>query len=99
MNGSVKQAIVYVFNSILFVSGKYGVSRPFYFFIQPTYWFGQQASTWFRFTGSHPTAYTLISQYSDEEGGLSEVSDSDFSEDTGWIPLNLQCSNYNNFQA
>ena len=63
-------------------SGKYGVSRPFYFFIQPTYWFGQQASAWFQFRWSNPKAYTLISQQSDEEG-LSEVSDSDFSEDTG----------------
>ena len=59
------------------------MSRPFYFFIQPTYWFGQQASTWFKFNWSRPAAYTLISQQSDEEGGLSEVSDSDFSEDTG----------------
>ena len=65
-------------------SGKYGVSRPFYFFIQPTYWFGQQASTWFQFRWSNPKAYTLISQQSDEEG-LSEVSDSDFSEDTGTL--------------
>ena len=64
--------------------GKYGVSRPFYFFIQPTYWFGQQASTWFQFRWSNPKAYTLISQQSDEEG-LSEVSDSDFSEDTGTL--------------
>ena len=69
--------------SLLLFLGKYGVSRPFYFFIQPTYWFGQRASTWFSFTRSHPRAYTLISQHSDEEGGLSEVSDSDFSEDTG----------------
>ena len=27
-----------------------------------------------KFTRSHPTVYTLISQHSDEEGGLSEVS-------------------------
>ena len=58
------------------------MSRPSYFFIQPTYWFGQQASTWFRFRWNNPTAYALLSQQSDEEG-LSEVSDSDFSEDTG----------------
>ena len=70
--------------NILMFSGKYGVSRPFYFFIQPTYWFGQQASTWFQFRWSNPSAYALLSQQSDEEG-LSEVSDSDFSEDTGTI--------------
>ena len=39
-----------------------------------TYWFDQQTSTWFKFTRSHPTAYTLISQHSDEEEEPSEVS-------------------------
>lgn len=84
--GTYRVSMVYMhFISILLFSGKYGVSRPFYFFIQPTYWFGQRASTWFDFTMSRRSTanYTLVSQQSDEEAGLSQLSDSDFSEDTG----------------
>ena len=44
------------------------------FFIQSTYWFDQQTSTWFKFTSSHTTAYSLISQHSDDEEEPSEVS-------------------------
>ena len=65
-------------------SGKYGVSRPFYFFIQPTYWFDQQVLTLFQFRWSYPTAYAL---QSDEERYLT----SDFSEDAVYFFVLFVC--------
>ena len=68
--------------NVHFHAGKYGVSRPFYFFIQPTYWFGQRASSWSALFTRSPTSYSLLKAQSDEDG-LSEVSNADFSESTG----------------
>ena len=60
------------------------MNRPFYFFIQPTYWFGQQALTWFS-SGGVILWHTLCKVM------RKDHLNSDFSEDAGTGCTSLYC--------